>query len=570
MKGYVLIYASKAMVSTSVFVGEPDVEFRVAEVTSDATGGACGMASTALGTHVDEGAQGTEAACRDARRQALASACHGDEGAQGTEAACHRGHGTEGPPRPHTHVSSSHREGTVGTLSGPDRTASGSTSTTYLQRLGEQIIDLTHRIATLDYRRLVLIEQFDRLEGWKTEGFDSCAEWLAVRAGIQRATAAEKVRTARALKHLPQTSAAMQQGTISYSNTRAITRVATPQNEAQLLAHARANSTEGLERIVRLWKHKSEAEALSEEEVRHARRHCSVWVDEGGMYTVRATLEPESGALLKRAVEAATDVLFRAMPEGERADVSRGSLQADALALLAERALSAGFDGEGGARRHGTRAERYQVMLHVDVDTLRKEAPLGESPALVRSCESASARVEGKVPRRAGTSARSTLDEVRVCAETSRRLTCDASVVQVEEDRSGSVLNVGRKRRTVPSSIRRALQVRDGTCRYPGCVCSFTEAHHVRHWAEGGETRLGNLLLLCRRHHRAVHEGGIRIQGEVTGTVAFLTKEGRLIGRSPAVSAESRAGIHESTPPVGRAQAHSQTGFQLKAEKWDR
>ena len=96
--------------------------------------------------------------------------------------------------------------------------------------------------------------------------------------------------------------------------------------------------------------------------------------------------------------------------------------------------------------------------------------------------------------------------------ETSRRLSCDAGLVVMTHDADGRVLDVGRKSRTVPPALRRALDARDKGCRFPGCQCRYTEAHHIRHWAQGGETRLDNLLLLCSRHHRALHEGGFQIR----------------------------------------------------------
>jgi hypothetical protein len=102
--------------------------------------------------------------------------------------------------------------------------------------------------------------------------------------------------------------------------------------------------------------------------------------------------------------------------------------------------------------------------------------------------------------------------DLRVPAGTSRRIACDASLVVMTHGPDGSVLDVGRKTRTVPPAIRRALDHRDGGCRFPGCGLRFCDAHHVKHWADGGETRLGNLVLLCRRHHRAVHEEGFRVE----------------------------------------------------------
>lgn len=101
---------------------------------------------------------------------------------------------------------------------------------------------------------------------------------------------------------------------------------------------------------------------------------------------------------------------------------------------------------------------------------------------------------------------------------TTRRLACEASLITVLEDRDGEILNVGRKTRTIPPAIRRALQLRDHGCRFPGCCESrFVDAHHIHHWCDGGTTSLNNLLLLCRRHHRLLHEGVFTIKAVATG-----------------------------------------------------
>ena len=135
-----------------------------------------------------------------------------------------------------------------------------------------------------------------------------------------------------------------------------------------------------------------------------------------------------------------------------------------------------------------TGGDRFQVVVHVDADAL--------AGAETGGCE---------------------LDEgPALCAETARRLACDASVVE-----HGS-LSVGRKTRSVPPSIRRALRRRDRGCRFPGCENTrFVDAHHIEHWADGGETSVGNLLLLCRRHHRQVHEGGYRVERGSDGDFRF-------------------------------------------------
>ena len=112
-------------------------------------------------------------------------------------------------------------------------------------------------------------------------------------------------------------------------------------------------------------------------------------------------------------------------------------------------------------------------------------------------------------------------------------MACDAAVVAMVHARDGSVLSVGRRTRTIPPHIRRALEERDRGCRFPGCGCRFTEAHHVKHWADGGETSLKNTLLLCRRHHRAVHEGRVKVGRSPDGTVLFFTPRGRMLADAP-------------------------------------
>jgi uncharacterized protein DUF222/HNH endonuclease len=111
-------------------------------------------------------------------------------------------------------------------------------------------------------------------------------------------------------------------------------------------------------------------------------------------------------------------------------------------------------------------------------------------------------------------------------AETVRRLGCDASVVAIVEDENGEALNVGRKTRTIPPAIRRALFSRDKDgCRFPGCTNRhYVDGHHIKHWANGGETRLSNLVVLCRFHHRLVHEGGVDVQVLDDGALRFVVK----------------------------------------------
>jgi len=163
--------------------------------------------------------------------------------------------------------------------------------------------------------------------------------------------------------------------------------------------------------------------------------------------------------------------------------------------------LAAGFDKDA-APVSGSRAERYQVVLHV------------EPPSLSADGETGMSEME---------------DGTRVSAETARRLACDAAVVEVEKGPDGSVLDVGRRTRSVPPALRRALEARDRGCRFPGCGLRFTDAHHIEHWADGGATSLRNTVLLCRRHHRLVHEEGYRVFSDVEGRIVFFTPRGKAL-----------------------------------------
>ena len=119
--------------------------------------------------------------------------------------------------------------------------------------------------------------------------------------------------------------------------------------------------------------------------------------------------------------------------------------------------------------------------------------------------------------------------------EAARRVACDAGVVVLLHDAGGEVLDVGRRTRAIPSALRRALLSRDhGQCQFPGCESHHCDAHHVEHWADGGETRLTNLVSVCRFHHRAVHEEGFRVvPAEVEGQFRFLRPNGEPLPEEP-------------------------------------
>ena len=274
--------------------------------------------------------------------------------------------------------------------------------------------------------------------------------------------AREHVRVARSLGDLPETHASFARGELSYAKVRALTRVATAESEGELLELARVCTAAQLERSVRAYRRVTTREARDQQE----QANLSVFWNPDGSLEIHGRLAPEDGALLLRALEAQRDSLWRGSAEPRPA---RQASNAEALVAVAEAALA--HDGEPR-----TGGERYQIVVHTD------DAVLADNRDGCCQLEDGSA----------------------LAPETARRLACDASVVRN-----------GRRSRTIPASLRRALRARDQGCRFPGCENRrFVDAHHIHHWAHGGDTTLPNLVLLCRRHHRTVHEGGFHVDAD--------------------------------------------------------
>jgi hypothetical protein len=382
-----------------------------------------------------------------------------------------------------------------------------SASTTELERIGDAIAELSAHLDAASSRLLDLIRDFDARGGWNN-GFRSCAEWLSWRVGLDLGAAREKVRVARALATLPRLAQALARGELSYAKVRALTRVATPDTEERLLAIGRAGTAEHVERIVRGWRRMDRKAEKDEARRQHASRALHVYPNDDGTTTIRGRLSPEVGAILLKALTAAREALYSkqraSTPDAPPTDPSAetptmAQQQADALQLLAETALHHGIDP-------GSPAEHYQVVVHVDASVLNDPEQPGQSV------------VE---------------DGARVSAETSQRLGCDASRVVMEHDAGGRIFDVGPKTRTIPPALRRALLYRDRSCRFPGCHGHFCQAHHIRHWAHGGPTTLSNLVLLCRRHHRAVHEEGYGVERTPDGELRFRSPDGRVVPDVP-------------------------------------
>jgi len=363
-----------------------------------------------------------------------------------------------------------------------------------VEQLGERIADIAAGIHAATYQLLVLLFEFDERKGWNN-GFLSCAHWLSWRTGLDPGAAREKVPVARALPQLPRLGGALQRGEISYAKVRALTRIATPATEERLLGVAYHGTAAQVERLVRAWRRCDRLE----DERKHLARSVISYVDDDGMMILRARLTPEQGAVVQKALEAASDCLYQSSHSEE---VTSAQRRADALALMAESALTADLAS-------GSAADRYQVVLRVQAGTTDEF-----SQVVVELADG----------------------PISVSAETSRRLSCDASVVVVHEDADGRVIETSRRTRTIPARLRRSLLSRDGHCTFPVCESRRCDAHHVVHWADGGPTALDNLVLLCRRHHTLVHDGCIGVEWSDAAEPIFRRPDGRVVERVPPLA----------------------------------
>jgi hypothetical protein len=383
-----------------------------------------------------------------------------------------------------------------------------------IDELDAAICTLARQMNAETYRMLVLVRDFDDRLGWTKWSFRNCAEWLAWRCGLSLSAAREKVRTAHALRLMPQIAAAFADGRLSYSKARALTRVATAHDEDLLLAYALQSSAAQVEERCRQMRNAA-PESVSGALRAWERRSLTLWRNEAqGMLTITVELPIEEGELIAKALErsvaageAAIGVEFAAVRDAIRdageAPSPEGNgwraQQADALVAIAKSYLSGTGEADGAPVTAATAsaADHYQVVVHVDDSALRGGAGRSDLPI-----------------------------------DTLKRLTCDGSLITIVEDEDGTPLDVGRKKRTVSTPLKRALWSRDRGCTFPGCSNKrYIEAHHIRHWANGGATSFENLTLLCWHHHKLLHEGRFKVRRDADNAIIFQRADGRVIPR---------------------------------------
>jgi Domain of unknown function (DUF222) len=360
----------------------------------------------------------------------------------------------------------------------------------------EDVAELQRACEQLEVERLRRLAELDRRRLFERDGYLSAASWLVSTCRLGWGAAREQVHLARALDQMPKTRDALERGEMSLAGVRvlAFARNADPEAfaavEDSLVEAARIHSVADLSRVAAYWRQAVEADDAErgEEALRRRRRlHASVSLQ--GMVRVDGDLDPETGETLLTALGAVMDAEARSGAEDGRTPAQR---RADALGEVCRQWLDRpDRPSVAGERPHVTVTVADQVLSSERISELDHTGPVDPGVA--------------------------------------RRIACDASVTRVVLSARSEPLDVGRRTAVVPPSMRRAVVVRDRHCRFPGCdrPHAWCDAHHIRHWADGGETAARHLLLLCRPHHRALHEGFV--VELLDGRVVFRRPDGSLL-----------------------------------------
>ena len=359
----------------------------------------------------------------------------------------------------------------------------------------KELVQLSARIDAATHRQLYLIREADQIGFDELWGFPSLANYLSHRIGMSPGVARERIRVARALGRLPKIDEAFSKGLLSFSKVRAVTRVATPENEADMLNLAEQCSAAELERVIRGLR-KIQSQEMPE--TKPTERYVRTRDNEDGTSTMSIRMMPDEAAKVYECLQRVRAVL--------REETDDKPDLVDAVVRIADMVAAGDLasDVPAGTRKQVTGGDTADVVIHLEAGMLSEELD---------------AKLE---------------DGSRVPAETFRRVACDCGVHAVVEGEDG-IVGVGRKTRSIPPAVRRALRSRDVGCRYPGCTCRrYVQAHHIEHWVEGGATNLSNLVSLCPFHHRLLHEGGFSVACSDEAGFEFRTPRGEVVAQREA------------------------------------
>ncbi|MGH9104129.1 MAG: DUF222 domain-containing protein [Acidimicrobiales bacterium] len=330
-----------------------------------------------------------------------------------------------------------------------------------------------------------VLAEMEHRESYRTDGAPTLTAWVVMALGTSYSSASQLVRAATAVQALPEIRSAFGEGRLSFDQLRPALSLATPETDAEWAQEAPGMSAASLEAMARRARQRSAKDEADE----HRRRYLSLR-DRGDHYRLSGRLTAADGAVVAKALGRLADAA-PASPDGTFEPYD--ARMADALADLASSSLSLARD-----------ADRATLVLHLQLPDLQAYEGSGQLE-----------------------------NGPGISSETARRLTCDARL-QACAWRDGKPLGLGRIRRGVPAWLQRVLAERDGGCRFPGCGRTrLIHAHHVWHWAKGGPTDVGNLALLCRFHHRLVHEGGWSLRGDADGELFFYDPGGSVVSSRP-------------------------------------
>jgi hypothetical protein len=355
-------------------------------------------------------------------------------------------------------------------------------------------------IAAHQSQLLAAVSELDRRRAWRVDGATSMVAWLVQRCGVSAATARDWVTAAAKLERLPKISEALAQGKLSFDQVKPLVEVAKPETDAALAEQATRWSAKQVRELAASAGGQSDRQASSGYAMRFLRFNDQ-------RRSLSGVLPAEHYATVKRVLSLrANRARKRQVPWDRRmadalVDVCRGDTP---------EAGAAPADGKAGGSRRG----RPTVVLHADVSFLTG------GPG--------SAELDTLGP---------------VSSEAARRLACDAKVLVAADGPDGQTLNLGRTRRDPTDAQRIVIRRRDRGCRFPGCShTEFTDVHHVRHWIDGGNTDLDNLVELCDQHHRTVHEMGWRVSGDANGALRFESPMGKPLVSMPSPASAARDG----------------------------
>ena len=362
----------------------------------------------------------------------------------------------------------------------------------------------------LDAERLRRIAELDARGAFARDGYLSTSAWLVHRLRIAWSVAGQQVRLARALRRMPRTREALSTGRVStvsasmLASAREANKPEFARVEDTLVAAASALPVRELRAALAYWREGVDRRGAADDAAaRRGRRRLHVSPALDGMVRVDGDLDPETGQVVLTSLRG---VVASTSDRSDRSDRrTPPQRRADALGEICHQWMD-------GANRASVAGERPHLTVTVDLETLER-----------------------------GTGRRCDLDDAgRIAPEDARRIACDASINRVITAGATTPIEIGRRTPVVPAALRRAVVVRDRGCRFPGCdrPAGWCDAHHVVHWADGGSTALRNLVLLCRPHHRMVHEGfGVRMEGQEP---VFTRPDGTLLddrSRSAALAA---------------------------------